>query len=168
MRRTRHALLRAFSQLALSRPYEQIRVADIVEIADVGRSTFYEHFNGRDAIFVEALKGPLQLLADTVREESDTGNLQHLMQHYWDYRALARNTFSGPMRSRVMSLLTEMIATELPDTLPRAPLVARQIAEAHAGLIRAWVGGDLSASVAEITTQIRAANFALISATRTG
>jgi hypothetical protein len=40
--RTRTALIEAFNHLALSQR-KQIRVADIVALANVGRSTFYEH-----------------------------------------------------------------------------------------------------------------------------
>jgi AcrR family transcriptional regulator len=43
--KTRQALLGAFFGLVLERRYDEIKVADILERARVGRSTFYEHFS---------------------------------------------------------------------------------------------------------------------------
>ena len=53
IQRTRSALLQAFVSLLLEpRRYDQIKVGDIVERANVGRSTFYEHFRNKDAAAV--------------------------------------------------------------------------------------------------------------------
>ena len=46
------------------------KTPDIVERANVGRSTFYEHHAGADAVFLEAVSRPLALLADTGRGEA--------------------------------------------------------------------------------------------------
>lgn len=161
VRKTRSAILQAFSKLALTQPYETIKVADIAEAADVGRSTFYEHFSGRDAAHLEALKGPLSIMAGAADETPDIGMITRMIGHYWEYRALARNTFAGPHRVRVLALLTEMIEGKLPETMERRRLVARQLAEGQAGLVRAWVSGELQASAADLAEAICAAATAL-------
>ena len=154
VRKTRTAIVRAFSRLALSRPYKSIKVADIVDAADVGRSTFYEHFSGRDAVHLEALKHHVGILAVTVDAEPDVETLTHMIGHYWEYRALARNTFSGPQRTHVVALLAELIETRLPADTENRPLVARQLAEGQAGLIRAWVSGEVSGTPATIARHL--------------
>ena len=52
--RTRLAILRAFRDLVLTREYDAISVRDIAAAADVGRSTFYEHFDDKDDVFSKA------------------------------------------------------------------------------------------------------------------
>jgi AcrR family transcriptional regulator len=154
VRKTRTAILRAFSRLALTQSYETIKVADIAEAADVGRSTFYEHFSGRDAAHLEALKGPLSIMAGAADEIPDVDLIARLIGHYWEYRALARNTFSGPQRVRVLALLTEMIEAKLPENAHNRRLIARQLAEGQAGLVRAWVSGELQASAQDLANTI--------------
>ena len=55
--RTRNALIGAFNHLVLHRRQRHIRVADIVAQANVGRSTFYEHYSSADDILIAALPG---------------------------------------------------------------------------------------------------------------
>ena len=66
-RDTRTAILAAFRDLVLARRYSDIRVADIVRRADAGRSTFYEHFRGKDDVLRHSLAAVLTPLAEAVR-----------------------------------------------------------------------------------------------------
>ena len=56
-RKTREAILGAFSELVVQRRrrYGDISVGDIVEDADVGRSTFYAHFVDKDDLLMAIL-----------------------------------------------------------------------------------------------------------------
>lgn len=58
VRRTRGALTGAFARLVHGRRYGEIRVQDILEQADVGRSTFYDHYRGKDDLLLDSM-GPL-------------------------------------------------------------------------------------------------------------
>jgi AcrR family transcriptional regulator len=51
VRRTRQLLHKALISLILEQPYHTISVQDILDRADVGRSTFYAHFQDKDALF---------------------------------------------------------------------------------------------------------------------
>ncbi|GAA3851897.1 TetR/AcrR family transcriptional regulator [Streptomyces coacervatus] len=61
VRRTRRTLHDALIELVLERAYERITVQDILDRADVGRSTFYAHFRDKDALLVAGF--------DEMREE---------------------------------------------------------------------------------------------------
>jgi AcrR family transcriptional regulator len=47
-RKTRDAIFGAFTHLLSQKDFSQITVGEIIEIADVGRATFYAHFETKD------------------------------------------------------------------------------------------------------------------------
>lgn len=53
IRRTREALQQALIALIRERRYEDITVQEIAERANVGRTTFYLHFNNKDELFID-------------------------------------------------------------------------------------------------------------------
>jgi AcrR family transcriptional regulator len=52
VRRTRQRLREALMELALERGYDRVTVQDILDRADVGRSTFYAHYRDKDDLLV--------------------------------------------------------------------------------------------------------------------
>jgi AcrR family transcriptional regulator len=63
VRRTRTLLQDAFISLVLEKGYEKTTIQDILDRADVGRSTFYAHYRDKEALFTERfdrIRGHLQ------------------------------------------------------------------------------------------------------------
>lgn len=168
--RTRRALLEAFNGLVLSRRYEEISVADIIERAQVGRSTFYEHYAGRDAIHLDAIAHPLAHLADAVTGRGNAGSLTQLLEHFWENRAVARSTFGGPQYRAICRILAGQISDRL-DADARAGLTVAlasvQLSEGQLGLIRAWVFSEITAKPPELAEIILTSSVAALSALRT-
>lgn len=142
VRRTREALISAFNDLVLSDRKQTIRVSDIVERANVGRSTFYEHYSNADDIYMQALSRPFAVLADAVAGDGGPHELQKLLEHFWENRQRARRVF-GDKREQIGRLLAGMIEERLAArnarlSIPRQ-LAARQLAESALGLMRGWL-----------------------------
>jgi len=52
-RKTRESIFNAFITLLSSKNYNNITVGEIIEIADIGRATFYSHFETKDYLLKE-------------------------------------------------------------------------------------------------------------------
>lgn len=155
--RTRAALIGAFNRLFLGRRRGRVRVAEIVAAAEVGRSTFYEHYSGADEIHLEAFKRPLAALADAAAGCGDEGALKHVLAHFWENRKRARESLSGRFGERVARLLADMVEERLGTAALSLPprLAARTLAEAALAPLRPWLSGEAAADPAQLAVAIR-------------
>jgi AcrR family transcriptional regulator len=78
-------------------------------VANVGRSTFYEHFEGLDDVFRESIAPLLSVLAQAVAPEQPEA-LPRVIGHFWQNRRLSRVIFAGPTRPLMAGFLAELIA----------------------------------------------------------
>lgn len=150
VRRTRLAIFEAFKTLVLSRRYDEIRVADIIETADVGRSTFYDHFTGKDDVLLSSIEVLFDVLADTVTQRVARENVFFVLSHFWDQRALSRTVFGADLFFKLARKLAGMMEARLIEdgANPQAARIhATEAAMAQLGLIKSWCAGDLSCDV---------------------
>ncbi len=150
VRRTRLAIFEAFRTLVLSRRYEDIRVADIIAEADVGRSTFYDHFTGKDDVLLSSIEGLFDVLADTVTQRVARERVFFVLSHFWDQRSLSRMVLSNELFFKLSRKLAEMMEMRLKadGAAPQAARIhATEAAMAQLGLIKVWSAGDLSCDV---------------------
>jgi AcrR family transcriptional regulator len=162
VRKTRAALLGAFNELVLERRYADIRVGDIIRRADVGRSTFYEHFHDKDDVLRASLSGILSILADAVEEQADSKRLEYLLEHFRENSRLARGLLNGPSAPQVAAVLSGLIEERLTAWQRKTGVVpgigldlaAAQAAGAQLGLVRAWLNRE-SCSAAAVAAALR-------------
>lgn len=165
VRRTRAALIGAFDHLILSRRRRPIRVADIVAQANVGRSTFYEHYGSADEIHRAALARPFGILADAAAGVGDEARLTGLLAHFWGNRQRARESFIGRMHDKVTRLLAAMVEERLKDREDQLAiplrLAALQLAEAALAPIRGWVTAEAPCAAQDLAGAICRGGLAL-------
>ena len=143
--RTHQALLDAFVALLFERGYDAINVAEIIERANIGRSTFYEHYAGKEALLRETIGRRFSTLAGLVDGTVSAVQIVGLLDHFIEHGKLSRTLLNGPTRPLMVRCLAELIEPMLgrPDggttpLLPRA-MVAAQVAEAQLALIGQWL-----------------------------
>ena len=83
-RRTRDAVVSAFARLAAQRRYGDITTGDLVAAAGIGRSTFYEHFRGKDDLLLAAMEPILLTLANAVAGRASRAQVRTTLKHLWD------------------------------------------------------------------------------------
>ena len=92
-RKTREAIFTAFSQLLSKKNYSQITVGEIIEQADIGRATFYSHFETKDYLLKELCEELFCHIFDSTKEHDDEHRhifdcdapdsiFLHLFQHF--------------------------------------------------------------------------------------
>ena len=167
--RTRAALLTAFREMMLTSGYDAITPTTLAAAANVGRSTFYEHFCNVDEVLAFSIAGLLAPLAATLTRARIDPAAAGIVQHFWDQRKMARAMLAGGGHRVVTALFTEQIEAGLASLRAElgsaAPLASPKLAAAHlaAGslaLLAEWLSGRASGSADDIAEALHAAGYA--------
>ncbi|MEM1381105.1 MAG: TetR/AcrR family transcriptional regulator [Pseudomonadota bacterium] len=142
--RTRRAVFDAFRDLVISRRYDDIRVADIIDRANIGRSTFYDHFTGKDDVLLTSLEPLFAVLADAATGHPYQEHLDFVLTHFWEQRAVARIIFGPGLFFKLTRKLSTMIEERL-ESDPHAAIRAAAKGPEILGLIKAWLAGEITA-----------------------
>jgi len=171
--RTQSLVLGAFYELILERGYDGFTARDLIERADVGRSTFYEHFENKDDVFERSVAVPLGTLANALLAPEPSNALRGIIEHFWGNRGLSRATFGGSARFVMERVLAGLIAARLerrPGATDAASaalpigLVAAGFAAAQLGLIGAWIDADAPCDAATLARALHASAQAMVAA----
>lgn len=170
VKRTRQALVGAFNNLLFERGYTAVSVDEVVERAQVGRSTFYEHFRGKEAILGSSFGFALSGLADCLGTEDNTARLTHLLEHFWEQRVLAREVLGGPtgrkIRIQFVTVIERRLQVHRGTRALAVPsrLVAVNLAEGILGPITAWLLGESQCSASTLAVTLRRVSRASLDA----
>ena len=91
-KKTREAIFNAFTALLSEKHYNQITVGEIIDKADIGRATFYAHFEAKDFLLKELCEELFCHIFDATEESGDkhqhifncdapSSVILHLLQH---------------------------------------------------------------------------------------
>ena len=126
VQRTRRLLHKALMSCILEKKYESITVQEILDRADVGRSTFYVHFRDKDELLVSGF-GELQSLLKSAHAASATpsgksyeriiGFSLAMFEHASEYRRVNRALFGSNaeaiVRRQIHSVLASIVGKEV-------------------------------------------------------
>ena len=80
--KTKKSIYTAFLQLLNEKGYEATTVQDIIELADVGRSTFYSHYESKELLLDELCQKLFHHLFERDDQLSPQDYLAHIFQHF--------------------------------------------------------------------------------------
>jgi AcrR family transcriptional regulator len=126
VQRTQRMLHKALMSLILEKKYEHITVQEILNRADVDRSTFYMHFQNKDELLVGGFQY-LQSFLESARETCTTEPAKSferiidfsfpMFEHAYEYRrvnrALMGSNAEAVVRRRIHSVLAGIVSREL-------------------------------------------------------
>ncbi|GEM_PF-3384420 len=150
---TRAQIVGTFNRLMLEGDKHRPRVAEIVAEAGVARSTFYDHFDGVEALFDESLSTLLGQLATCLAEAGPQEQLDWLTAHIHENRERGRTLLSGPGAERTEALFAQLVAERL-EGQREARLHSILIAGSVIAALGAWVTGKVSAHPAELADRL--------------
>jgi AcrR family transcriptional regulator len=143
VRRTRDAIHRALIALILEKGYDRVTVADVIDRADIGRSTFYTHFTDKQHVLYASLDD----LATFLRGKRDAagaplfGFSLALFRHAHEQRPLLRALLGrrsgAAVQARVRHVLAELVDEDLTAAGIAPPGVARELVVA--GVVGAYL-----------------------------
>lgn len=169
VQRTRRLLQEACIDLVLEKGYSKVTVQDVLDRADIGRSTFYAHFRDKDDLLASrfdslhaAFEEHLKLVLDNLGSEgtSQTNLLFTFLKYVEHENRLVKALFgkkSGGVRTNFMqNYLVKYIRNLLPK-FAKAKLanyqldaVAEHTGNALLTLTVWWVDNDMPCSVEEV------------------
>lgn len=156
-RRSRRLIADAFIALMLERPYDRITVQDIIDRADVGRSTFYAHYRDKEDVLVSESERVLALFYAHVDAQGSASRplipslelFRHVDEFHHLYLALVRGhaiqIFYQTWQHALRAGVEQRLATHSPQTgsapIP-LPILADYVAGTFLHLLRWWLEHD--------------------------
>lgn len=157
--RTNRLVFSAFSHLMQSKSYDEIRVVDIVQQANIGKSTYYDHFKDKDDLLLKSLVAPLNVMARGLLGYSSHAELESTLDHIWEKRSWARvglrreirHIFEKNLQNRLMQLVAD-------NDCEQEGIDLCFMSAGLLSVLNQWVNGRLSLSSAQLALWIVSSN----------
>lgn len=161
--KTRKAIFKAFSRLLETKRYEHITVQDIIDEADIGRSTFYAHFETKDHLLISLCSDIFDhIFAGNVCEYSEEtpdmkSKLAHILWHLKEHKKDVMGIISSESGDLFMGYLRDYLETlfklyvhEFDTSIPEDFLLNHLIGS-FSEAIRWWVKNKMTMSPEDLS-----------------
>ncbi len=154
VRRTRELLRTALYSLVLERGYDRITVQDIIDRADVGRSTFYAHFHDKEELLLSGFEEIRTAFstehgASSGHKSWTAAVFDHASRSADLYRAMVGKRGAEIVKRYFHELLVELVREHLQERVgkqePQVPIdaVAEFAASTLIGLSIWWIENEI-------------------------
>lgn len=175
--KTKTAIFSAFSTLLAQKSYSKITVQEIIDLANVGRTTFYAHFETKDALLKELCEELFGHIIDSAKDCTHThglyceGNepesvfchlLHHLQENDYNILGLLSSESSGIFLRYFTDSLTDLIRVQFINhadsrgkNLP-PDFLANHISGSFVEMVLWWIRGHMKQTPEELDRYFRA------------
>lgn len=171
--KTRALLQEALLALVREKPYDEISIQEILDRADVGRSTFYAHYRGKHELLVSVLDRMLE--AFRARRPDPAGSsadrltwfslplLEHIDQHRHTSRSRMGTRGRAVLHRQVERAIERHVAVDIsalattrpPQSIP-GEILARYVASTFVLVLDWWVDSADALSARQADAAFRA------------
>lgn len=174
VQRTQQQLRGALISLIREKGFEALTVQDIIDRANVGRATFYAHFDNKEDLLVSGLEELRASLKERQREALARRTtvdekvfafsheiFAHTNEHRELFRAMAGKDGGAVVQRLWHKILLDLVRQDVKTILPRddtsipADALVQFLVGALFGLLMWWLDGKMRLSVEEVNELFR-------------
>ncbi|GHO42196.1 TetR/AcrR family transcriptional regulator [Ktedonospora formicarum] len=156
--RTYRLVSSAFAELVGEKPYDEILVQDILDRANIGRTTFYTHYFDKEDVLNSIIELEVERLTRQLSHAVARRRILPSLELFEHVYHSENQQFRAPMRSRAGEFLWEALQTALCRAIEPAlytlcaekrspptplPVVSEYLAGALLTLLKWWVAADM-------------------------
>lgn len=180
--KTRAAIFDAFSALLSEKPYSRITIQNIIDRANIGRSTFYAHFETKDDLLEEMCHELFDHIIDGVMNDNHTSDphmapgepdpvfchlLQHIQANTNHVRDLLTSESSDFFLRYFKASLSTLIANYLLKDHPLSTKVPKDFLLNHISgsfveMVQWWVRNKMKQTPEELNTYFQDVIFPVL------
>lgn len=112
--KTKKAIYQAFIQLLNAKDYETTTVQDIIDLADVGRSTFYCHYESKELLLDQLCRYLFHHLFEREQAISTEDYLAHLFLHFQKTKTISPVCYFPKMTISSVNYRESLSTTSIP------------------------------------------------------
>lgn len=169
VQRTRQLLLNSLIELILEKGYESITVQDVIDRANVGRSTFYSHFQDKEDLLISGFENVREVFENfhtqTSHDESNwafsLALFKHAEENRQGFKALLGKQAGNVMMRHLQKALTAFLREHFESIFPKkdqpVPLdiFVQYFVSTFFGLLTWWLDNDVTYSAEEMNNYFR-------------
>jgi len=114
--KTKKLLAEALRELILAKGYDAVTIQDIIDKANVGRSTFYAHYENKDQLLIGNINFQMALIhtpGDDWENYPMGVNLHYLFNHTKEQLSLVKALYRSRSIDTVMNYFAEICASKI-------------------------------------------------------
>jgi AcrR family transcriptional regulator len=126
IQKTKRLLADSLGLLMREKEYEAITIQDIIDKANVGRSTFYAHYESKEMLLMNNINFQQELIHFTSNDpQHPMGiNLPYLFNHLSEYSAIVKAIHGTPIGYQMGNHFAAILVTKIVGFYKRRPLPA--------------------------------------------
>lgn len=162
--KTKRALHEGLLALIREREYDDISVQEILDRANVGRSTFYTHYHDKDELLVDGIHDMIRSVtpaSSTTRSDDLTWFSLPILEHHERHRRGIEHRLTGSARAVLHDHLRHVLGQLVRDRIRKSPpsrrapqipaeLLAPYVSATFVLVLNWWLDSRSSLSSAEV------------------